>query len=111
MMAARTPNPMGRSRKPGAPYIVTEHDRLPGWRWEVLKTYKADPTGDLYARAFVFVTSPMTGAGGDLGDSYVRELGRTIVEYDGEVFATAADAAAALWGPSASYAHRPAVTA
>jgi hypothetical protein len=92
---------MGRSRKPGNPYIVTEDPRLPGWRWEVLKAYKADPSGDLYARVFVFVTSPMTGPSGDLGDSYVREIGRRIVAFDSTVFATQELAHRALFGPDA----------
>jgi hypothetical protein len=97
---ARTPNPMGRSRRPGNPYIVTEDPRLPGWRWEVLKTYQVDGTKP-YARAFVFVTSPMTGPGGDLGDSYVTELGRALVGYDIDIFPSVGEAARALWGAGA----------
>lgn len=95
----RTPNPMGRARKPGNPYIVTESPRLPGWRWEVLKTYQRDPSGNLYARALVAVSSPMTYGGIDLGDSYVREIGRLIVGYDVHAFAGVHEAARALWGP------------
>ena len=97
-MAARKINPMGRSRKPGNGYIKTVDPRYPGWTWEVLKTYKLDPTGDGYARAFAAVSSPFTGGSFDLGDTYIREIGRTIVEFDRSVFASVDDARLALFG-------------
>lgn len=100
MAAAK--NPMGCSRKMDDPYIILRDERFPGWTWKVLKTWQADGRKP-YARAFVHVVTPHTGASGDLGDAYVTELGRTIVAFDPAVFPTMTDAARALFGEGAAF--------
>jgi hypothetical protein len=97
---ARTPNPMGRSRQVGSAYVVTEDLRLPGWRWEVLKTYQLDGAQP-FARAFCAVSSPMTWGSYDLGDTYTKDIGRLVVGYDSAVFGSPQEAARALWGATA----------
>jgi len=91
-MAARKVNPMGKSRKPGDAYIVTTDPRT-GWTYEILKTYQLDGSKP-YARAFCNVHGFAT----DIGDVYIAEIGTRLDLYDREVFASAADALAALFG-------------
>lgn len=87
-----TKNPMGKSRKPGNAYILTEDPRT-GWRYEVLKTWQADGAKP-YARAFCNVHGFAT----EMGDVYVSEVGRSVVAYDGTVFESAEEAGQALFG-------------
>lgn len=46
------------------------------WTWYVLKKYQSPSkeAANQYARWFCLVVTPMTGAYGDLGDVYVREI-------------------------------------
>lgn len=85
-------NRMGRSRKPGDAYMTLE-DRRSGWRYEILKSWQADGRKP-YARAFCNVHGFAT----EMGDVYVSEIGRTLVDFDRDVFADAADALGALFG-------------
>jgi len=89
---ARTPNPMGRSRKPGSAYITTEDPRT-GWRYEVLKTWQTDGTKP-FARAFCNVHGFAT----EMGDVYVADIGRVILDFDQSVFPSEAVAHHALFG-------------
>jgi hypothetical protein len=69
-----------RTVKPENAHAVYEDDAA-GWTWYVLKVYQSLDKGrcDPYARAFCKVTSPMTGAYGDLGDVYIRDIGGRLV--------------------------------
>lgn len=66
-------NLLGKTRKADAPYLIYENDALPGWEWRVLKANVADPHKP-FASWFCKVTSPLTGPGGDLGDTYVHDV-------------------------------------
>jgi len=97
-----TKNLMGKSRKPGNAYITTTDPRL-GWTWEVLKTWQANGSKP-YARAFCNVHGFAT----EMGDCYITDIGRTITDFDHDVFASADEARAALFGtPLASRAVSP----
>ncbi len=93
-------NLMGKSRKIGErPYMVFEIPLQDGgvWRIEVLKSWQADGSKQ-YARAFCRVITPMTGSSGDLGDTYVEDIYGEVVDFDPDVFSSAAEAAGALYG-------------
>ena len=63
-------------------YAVYGNDpRLPGWTWYVLKMYQSPEAAakNPYARAFCKVISPMTGSNGDLGDTYLGDIGGTLI--------------------------------
>lgn len=77
----REVNPYAKSRKSENPYAVYGDPRLPGWEWRVLKLWQGPNAtrNDKYARAFCLVTSPMTGPGGDMGDTYCREVGPILI--------------------------------
>ena len=74
-------NPYGKTVTADKAYAVYTDTRLPGWTWYVLKTYQSPENAakNPYARVFAKVTSPMTGSYGDLGDTYVKDLGNTLV--------------------------------
>ena len=65
-----------KMRKDGeAPYLtITSENGFFGGpaRWDVLKSYQNDNTKQ-YARWLCRVTTPMTGPGGDIGDTYVTD--------------------------------------
>lgn len=69
-----------RTVKPEAAHAVYS-DYASGWTWYVLKLYQTIDKGrrDPYARAFCKVVSPMTGESGDLGDTYIRDIGGRLV--------------------------------
>lgn len=52
------------------PYAVFESGN---WTWKVLKSWQNDNTKP-YARWFCLVLTPMTGSGGDMGDTYVHDI-------------------------------------
>lgn len=62
-------NPWGKTVKREKAYYVVEQG---GWTWYVLKAW-GDPRKE-YARMFCVVTSPCTGASGDMGDVYASEI-------------------------------------
>ena len=68
-------NECGKTRNVNKPYEVYRNE-VAGWEWRVLKKWQAPDTenGNSYARWFCAVKSPMTGAGYDMGDVYVREI-------------------------------------
>jgi hypothetical protein len=75
-------NPYGKTVKPENAYAVYGNDpRLPGWEWRVLKTYQSPEraAGNKFARAFCLVTSPMTGPAGDMGDTYLSDIGGSLL--------------------------------
>ena len=83
-------NPCGKSRKIENPYEVYKGiGPLAGWEWRVLKKYQ-NPENEKkneYARWFCYVTSPMTGSMGDMGDTYVSDVINgysMLVEIDGK---------------------------
>ena len=76
-----TKNLYGKTRGRTEPYAVYRDSRLPGWEWRILKMYQAPEKARLnpYARAFCLVTSPYTGSHGDMGDTYLSDIGREFV--------------------------------
>lgn len=78
-------NPFGKSipiaKAKTDAYAVYTDPRTPGWTWYVLKMYQTPEAAvkNPYARAFTLVTSPMTGESGDLGDTYLKDIGYTLV--------------------------------
>jgi hypothetical protein len=75
-------NPYGKMVRPENAYAVYGNDpRLPGWEWRILKTYQTPKKAEenKYARAFCLVTSPMTGPSGDLGDTYLSDIGGELI--------------------------------
>lgn len=72
-------NPFGKTVKRDQAYAVYSNG---SWTWYVLKLYKSPEASlkDPYSRAFTLVTSPFTGSSGELGDTYVREIGGMLVE-------------------------------
>lgn len=82
-------NPCGKSRTVDNPYEVYEGvGPLAGWTWKVLKKNQS-PEGEAkneFASWFCAVSSPMTGGGCDMGDTYVADVlnGHSmLVEVDG----------------------------
>jgi len=73
-------NPMSKSRKVDDPYLTIE-DMGGQWVTKVLKAYQSDPNKP-YARWFCAVSSPYTGGGYDMGDTYVSEVQGTITQRD-----------------------------
>jgi hypothetical protein len=62
-------------------YAVYEDLRLPGWTWYVLKVNQAPGSKKgKFSSAFCLVTSPMTGGSGDLGDTYLSDIGGTLIK-------------------------------
>ena len=74
-------NPYGKTVKKENAYSVYTDPRLPGWTWYVLKLNQtpAKAATNPYASAFCLVTSPMTGSSGDMGDTYLTDIGATFV--------------------------------
>lgn len=72
-------NPYGKTVTKDNAYAVYSDGR--GWTWYVLKMYQTPEkaAGNPYARAFCLVTSPMTGTSGDMGDTYLRDIGGDLV--------------------------------
>jgi len=66
-------NPFSKTRKTDNPYFTFT---MGDWEYKVLKLYNAPDKAvkDPFARAFVLVTTPMTGPGGDMGDEYVKNV-------------------------------------
>jgi hypothetical protein len=58
-----------------------------GWEWRVLKKYQTPEKekGNVYARWFCAVKSPLTQGTYDMGDTYVRDVKDNAfkVEFDG----------------------------
>lgn len=84
-------NPYGKTVKKENAYAVYGNDpRLPGWTWYILKLNqspekaKANPS----ASAFCLVTSPMTGSSGDMGDTYLNDIGGVLISGDDILSAT-----------------------
>lgn len=61
---------MGRTRPTHDPYLKFTAGE---WTWSVLKANTKDATKQ-YASWFCYVTSPMTGEYGDMGDTYVQDI-------------------------------------
>jgi hypothetical protein len=85
-------NLMGKSRKPGNAYVTLRDPRI-GWTWEVLKAWQADGSKP-FARVFCNVHGFET----EMGDVYVKDVGRELVDYDRTVFASGAEAIDAVFG-------------
>ena len=75
MTTTREKNECGKMRTKETAYVVWQ-SRDGSWTWYVLKKYQA-PTAEAkneYARWMCLVITPMTGARGDMGDTYVRDI-------------------------------------
>lgn len=72
-------NPFGKTVKKENAYAVYKNNS--GWTWYVLKTYQTVEAANKnkYARAFCLVTSPFTGDSGDMGDTYLTDIGGELV--------------------------------
>jgi len=64
-------NPLGKSRKADAPYLIVDGGN--GFIYRVLKAYVADPD-QKYARWFLATSSPFTYGSNELGDGYIAEV-------------------------------------
>ncbi|WP_369676706.1 hypothetical protein, partial [Enterococcus faecium] len=73
-------NPYGKTRKQDNPYAVYE-DKRTGWTWKILKLNQRPDMAakNQYASAFCAVSSPMTMGSSDLGDTYLSDIGGTLV--------------------------------
>lgn len=76
-----TKNPYGKTVTKENAYAVYTDPRLPGWTWYVLKLNQSPEKAakNPYASAFCLVTSPMTGGSGDMGDTYLNDIGTHLV--------------------------------
>ena len=75
-------NPFGKTVKRENAYAVYGNDpRLQGWTWYVLKMNQSPEKAakNKFATAFCLVTSPMTGSMGDMGDTYLSNIGGTLI--------------------------------
>lgn len=75
-------NPFGKTVKKENAYAVYGNDsRLPGWTWYILKMNQSPEKAatNPYASAFCLVTSPMTGEHGDMGDTYLNDIGGSLI--------------------------------
>jgi hypothetical protein len=74
-------NPYGKTVKVNEPHAVF---REGGWEWRVLKTYQTPEKEkeNPYARWFCAVKSPMTHGGYDMGDTYIKDVGKSEVVKD-----------------------------
>jgi hypothetical protein len=79
------PNLCGKMRDKNNPYEVWKNNS--GWEWRVLKKYQTPEKekGNVYARWFCAVKSPLTQGTYDMGDTYVRDVVNNAfkVEFDG----------------------------
>lgn len=68
------PNIWAKTRPVTNPYL--EWTTPEGWMYRVLKAYqtRAKERANPFARLFCQVVTPYTGANGDLGDVYIRDL-------------------------------------
>ncbi len=66
-------NPLGKSRKTDAPYMIFVSG---DWEYRVLKTYKTRESElkDPYSRWFLATKSPHTYGQFELGDGYVKDV-------------------------------------
>jgi len=86
-------NPYGKTVKREDAYAVYGNDpRMPGWTWYVLKMYQTPEKAhdNKYARAFCLVTSPIVGERGEMGDTYLSDIGGILIrgtDVRGEVHA------------------------
>jgi len=71
----REKNLCGKTRSADNPYEIWECKNA-GWTWKVLKKYQtpSKEAENPYARWLCAVTSPMTGGGMDMGDTYVNDI-------------------------------------
>jgi len=71
-------NPYGKTVKVNEPHAVFREN---GWEWRVLKTYQTPEKEkeNPYARWFCAVKSPMTQGGYDMGDTYIKDVGKSEV--------------------------------
>lgn len=76
------------------PYAVFDAG---GWRTEVLKVNQS-PTSTGTRTVFARVVTAYTGPSGDLGDTYAADIQGELVDYDSEVFASAAEVFRAVFG-------------
>jgi hypothetical protein len=70
-------NPKGKTRSINNPYeIYKGWGPFADWEWKVLKHYQSPEKEkeNPYARVFCYVTSPMTGLFGDMGDTYCKDI-------------------------------------
>ena len=77
-MAAR---PMGKTRSADQPWLTVVNGT---WTWKVLQAHVNDPDKP-YASWFCQVITPMTGASGDWGDTYIADVRGTVVQRDPSV--------------------------
>ena len=71
-------NTMGKTVKIEDAYAVYAGG---GWTWHVLKVNQAPGSKKgKYASAFCYVTSPFTGGSGDYGDTYIADIGGTLIK-------------------------------
>lgn len=64
-------NTLGKTRPVERPYLTFRSND--GWEWRVLKSWQGD-NAKPYARWFCSVSSPYTGGGSDMGDTYVADI-------------------------------------
>lgn len=69
-------NLMAKTRPVDKPYEIWQAG---DWEWRVLKKWQADDTKP-YARWFCQVITPYTGALGDMGDVYAKDVMLTAVK-------------------------------
>jgi hypothetical protein len=76
----KTKNPYGKTVKRENAYAVYQ-DKINGWTWYVLKMYQGLEAAkkNPYARAFCCVTSPIVGERGELGDTYLNDIGGQLI--------------------------------
>ena len=69
-------NVWGKTRKESNPYATIQYG---DWTWKILKAYQSrkNEIGNLHARYFCKVITPMTGEWGDLGDVYCHQVPMT----------------------------------
>lgn len=74
-------NPYGKTRKQDNPYSIYE-DKRTGWTWKILKLNQAPENAkkNPYASAFCAVSSPDTYGRADLGDTYLNDIGGTLIQ-------------------------------
>ena len=73
MTTVKVVNRWGKTRPASDPYVTLKDG---DWTYMVLKAYQAPEKerDNRYARAMVLVVTPYTGSGGDMGDTYIKEI-------------------------------------
>jgi hypothetical protein len=72
---------MGRTRPESNPWLTI---RAGDWTWKVLQAHVSNPDQQ-YASWFCAVSSPFTGRGYDVGDTYLADIEGEIVQRDPSV--------------------------